>query len=738
MRGLTFARQHRALFGNPPIITTVAPAGVLNHQDNIIGLQGGFWIEGTLALATKLLPDTRAVYVIDGVRNGTGDMEAEVRRQWKARYSNLTLVYLRNLDLRDVVSRLAAIPRHSVVLLVRQTKRTLSQDVDRFEGLQQVLRASPVPVFTQIEDFIGHGVVGGYVWRFATDARRMAEMATLIAGGASPQDVPLGRNTYDTMLDWQQLQRWGIPDSRIPSGSIVLSRPKSFFDSYGGYVGGGLAVFAAQTALIIGLLAQRARRRRAEEESRTHAARYRSVVDAQSELICRFLPDTTLTFVNDSYCRFWSKTREELLGRPFIELIPVAARATVMERIQNLTQGTESNEHPVSLPDGSEGWQHWLNSAILDQHGRVVEYQGVGRDISDRKRAELALRTAEERNSAILRAIPDLMFVLRRDGTYVDYHARDPGTLFMPPHEFLGRTVRELMPRDLAETMMNALERAFDTREPVVIEYELEVGETRYYEARIVPAANDQVLTIVRDVTEARRARDLNRTLAGRLIVSQEEERQRIARELHDDLSHKIALLNIEVDRLAHQLPRSDHQTRLRQISAQVSDIANDLHNLSYELHPARLRTLGLLESLRVMCNEFSHQRHIHVVFTSTEATVPHEVGPPISLCLYRIAQEALHNIARHSGAHQAYVHISYEDHDICLQIADSGVGFEPHANRHAGLGLVSMRERVGVLNGTLVIQSAPGRGTRVVARIPLVQPQSQPQPHTDTVSRSA
>jgi signal transduction histidine kinase len=332
-----------------------------------------------------------------------------------------------------------------------------------------------------------------------------------------------------------------------------------------------------------------------------------------------------------------------------------------------------------------------------------------------------------------------MMFVLRRDGTYVDYHARDPSQLILPPDRFVGRKIREVMPPDLAEIMMKALVEALDTREPVVVEYELPMGgETRHYEARLVPTDNDQVLCIVRDVSEARRARELNRTLAGRLIVSQEEERQRIARELHDDLSHKIALLNIEVDRLAHQLPRSDHQTRLRQISAQVSDIANDLHNLSYELHPARLRTLGLLESLRVMCNEFSHQRHIHVVFTSTEATVPHEVGPAISLCLYRIAQEALHNIARHSGAHQAYVHISYEDHDICLQIADSGVGFEPHANRHAGLGLVSMRERVGVLNGTLVIQSAPGRGTRVVARIPLVQPQSQPQPHTDTVSRSA
>jgi PAS domain S-box-containing protein len=737
LRPLTFARQHRRLFGNPPIVATMAPAGLLNGTENIIGLQAGPWIDETLALAMTLLPDTRAVYIIDGIHNNTGEVEREVRQQWAARHRDLTLVYLRDRTLADLAARLGAIPPNAIVLLIRQTIGTEGQSVDPFEALTAVLRASPVPVFTHVQEFLGHGVLGGYIRRFDTDGRRVADMARRITSGANPRDIPSGRSTYELMLDWQQLQRWGIPESRVPREGQLLFRPRSFLDSYGAYVAGGAAVFTAQFALIIGLLAQRTRRRRAEEESRTHAARYRSVVDAQSDLICRFLPDTTLTFVNDSYCRYWKKTRDELLGRPFLEFIPPEERAAVMDRIQRLQHGSDSHEHAVYLPDGTQGWHHWINSAILDRQGRVVEYQGVGRDVTDRKRAEAALRMAEDRNSAILRAIPDLMFVLRRDGTYVDYHARDPSELFLPPDQFLGRTVREIMPPDLAETMMNALERTFDTREPVVVEYELRMGETRHFEARLVPADNDQVLSIVRDVTEARRARELNRTLAGRLIVSQEEERQRIARELHDDLSHKIALLNIDVDRLAHQLARSEHHTRLRHISAQVSDIANDLHDLSYELHPARLRTLGLLESLRVLCSEFSHQRHIDVVFTSSDPALPHGVDPAIALCLYRIAQEALHNIARHSGARHAYVHVSHEGNDMCLQIADSGVGFEPHATRHAGLGLVSMRERVGVLNGTLIIHSVPGRGTRIVARVPLRQEQHQ-QRTPDSVSRTA
>jgi len=740
LSSLSFARRHRELFGNPPIVATVSTPGQLDPKDNVVGLQGGFWVSDTMSLAKTLLPETRTVYVIDGTNDNDSDIEDTVRRQVRERHSDFTLVYLRNLTMTDLVARLKDIPPHSMVVFIRQSEGTTPSSMDDTEGLAQVLRASPVPVFTRAEDFVGRGVIGGRIWRFETDARRVATMARRLATGASARDLPIGRNTYETVLDWQQLQRWGIPESRIPAGSLVLFRPKSFMDQYGGYVAGGIAVFIAQLTLIVGLLAQRARRRRAEHDARTHATRYQSVVDAQSDMICRFLPDTTLTFVNNAYCRFWNKSHEDMLGHPFIEMIPEVARPAVIDRIRTLGPGSDSQDHPVCLPDGTEGWHRWIHSAIVDQHGRVIEYQGVGRDITEQKRAENALRSAEQRNSAILRAIPDLMFVLRRDGTYVDYHARDPSVIFVPPEQFLGRTVRDIFSPDLAETVMEAIERCCVTGEPVVIEFELNVGYLRYNEARLVPLPNDQVLSIVRDLTDARRAHDLNRALAGRLIVSQEEERQRIARELHDDLSQKIAVLNIDVDRLSHQLQNTEHRSRLRNISAQVTEVAEHLHDLSYELHPARLQTLGLLESLRVMCCEFSHQRNIEVTFEANDGELPLAVDPTVSLCLYRITQEALHNVARHSRAAEALVRLSYDGSDICLEISDSGIGFEAHSSRHTGLGVVSMQERVSVLNGKLVIYTAPGRGTRIVARIPLRMPLQKaplPQHHASAVSES-
>ena len=234
-----------------------------------------------------------------------------------------------------------------------------------------------------------------------------------------------------------------------------------------------------------------------------------------------------------------------------------------------------------------------------------------------RRRAE-APSAFGERNSAILRALPDLMFVLDRNGKYVDFHAREPKLLFVSPDAFLGRTIQDVMPATLSDTFTQALERARTSDEPVVVDYELPMGdEIRYFEARLVRADDGRVVSIVRDVTEQQRALELNRALVGRLIVSQEEERQRIARELHDDVSQKIALLNLEVDQMAQEMSAYRERTRLQHLSSQVSEIAGDLSDLSHKLHPSRLQTLGLIESVRLLCQRdlkaASRQHHVQL-----------------------------------------------------------------------------------------------------------------------------
>jgi signal transduction histidine kinase len=200
--------------------------------------------------------------------------------------------------------------------------------------------------------------------------------------------------------------------------------------------------------------------------------------------------------------------------------------------------------------------------------------------------------------------------------------------------------------------------------------------------------------------------------------VRQEVERQRIARELHDDIGQGIALLKVEIDGMATAVDSEQTRAHLRRLSARVGEIASDVHDVSYELHPSKLRAIGLVCALESLCRDTSVQRDLRVNFK--QRAIPASVDADVSLCLYRIAQESLHNIVRHSHAREARVTLTSDAGQIELQIADSGIGFDPRHLAHSGLGLHSMRERVAILNGELHIDAAPGRGTQITVRIPL------------------
>jgi PAS domain S-box-containing protein len=269
---------------------------------------------------------------------------------------------------------------------------------------------------------------------------------------------------------------------------------------------------------------------------------------------------------------------------------------------------------------------------------------------------------------------------------------------------------------------------AFDQREPFRIEHRLRRrdGEYRWLFDQGVPrfdvdgAFAGYIVSAI-DVTERKRSEELIHDLAGRLIVRQEVERQRIARELHDDIGQGIALLKVDIDLMATGVDSEQTRAQLSKLSSRVGEIASDVHDVSYELHPSRLRAIGLVSALQSLCRDTWVQRSVRVTFT--QGVVPPSVDADVSLCLYRIAQESLHNVVRHSQAQDAHVTISCDDGFVSLRIADSGVGFDPRHVAHAGLGLHSMRERVAILNGHLSIDAAQGSGTQIMVRIPLGPP---------------
>ena len=183
--------------------------------------------------------------------------------------------------------------------------------------------------------------------------------------------------------------------------------------------------------------------------------------------------------------------------------------------------------------------------------------------------------------------------------------------------------------------------------------------------------------------------------------------------------SQKLALLSIEVDLMRQSV--GDYVPAAHGISERVASIASDVHSISHRLHPFKLEALGLVEAIRALCADVSKQYGLSVEFVTDD--VPERLAPDLSLCLFRIAQEGLHNVVKHSGATGAWLHLSATATELSLQIADCGNGFVPAEHARTGLGLISMRERINFVGGRLAIRSLPGFGTRIGVRVPLTIP---------------
>jgi PAS domain S-box-containing protein len=224
---------------------------------------------------------------------------------------------------------------------------------------------------------------------------------------------------------------------------------------------------------------------------------------------------------------------------------------------------------------------------------------------------------------------------------------------------------------------------------------------------------------VLRDISERKLAENELRNLNQRLVRAHEEERALLARELHDDVTQRLAVLAIDVGRIELAARSGAQAEALKAIREGLARLSEDIHTLAYQLHPAILEELGLAEALRTEC-ERAGQRS-RVALSVEIDPLPAVVDRDAALCLFRVAQEALNNTIRHAGARNASVVLRQTDDGLTLAVRDDGAGFDPALAREGGsIGLASMRERVRLVNGTLDIESAPGRGTVIVAWVPM------------------
>ena len=602
-----FIQRHRQdLFPSTPVIFAALDAraikdATLTANDTMVPVSTDqrAMIENIL----RTLPGTTTIAVVTGDAPIERFWVKELRQVVQPFENRIDFIFLNELSFGDILMRVAALPPRSAIYygdLVVDAQGIPHRQEEVLARLHAVAKA---PIFGQYDYQLGGGIVGGPLLSVQALSRKTAEVAAQILAGASPGDIKTpAQKLGEPEFDWRELQRWGVAEANLPPNSTVRFREPTLWEQYRWYILAAAGFSGLQGILIVGLLLNRLRLRRAHDRLRT-SEEGMSLAAIAAKL------------------RFW------------VWDIP-------------------RDEVRASASDWSSGNWYSAQPVHFDQFIDIVHSD-------DRTSLRKAVRGA-----------------LEGDGQYeTEYRVMSPDS-----------TVRWIAARGRIE---------FDPN-----------GKPR------------QLRAISIDITERRRAEDEARDLNGRLITAHEDERARLARALHDDVTQRLALLAIDAGQKEKGLGDTIAGKAMRSIRYDLVQLSEDVHALSYALHPAILEDLGLIEALKAECARFGAIEGIPTSLRATDGV--DEPTKALSLCLYRVAQEALRNVARHSSASSVEVELRAAGGGIELAVQDNGVGFDP--NRKQGrpsLGLAGMRQRLSLVDGELLIDSAPGCGTSIVARAP-------------------
>jgi signal transduction histidine kinase len=488
------SRNRSVLFrGTPAVFYSHIPPS--SHVANSTGLINPLHFNRSLDLALALQPDLKRVYVVSGAGALDRRNESQAKAEFLPFEGRVEFTYFSGLVMQDLEKRLRTVPPHSAVFYVVVSQDGAGEHFQVMSSLSRVASAANAPTYSWADAAVDSGIVGGSRRDQLAQTKAIASLALRVLRGEQAEDIPISSpNTDVDQVDWRQLRRWGLDESRLPAGTRVLFREPSVWDQYQRYIIGAVILMLAQTALIAGLFVQRAKRQRVERELRSG--------------------------------------ERELRG-----------------------------------------------------------------------------------SQAMLR---------------VSY--------------------------------------------------------------------------------------DRIRHLSRRLLGEQEAERARIARELHDDINQQLAILSIDLDRLRSDQLQMHSAKRLSRALETVQGISTSVRELSHRLHPSKLQLIGLVAAIDNLRRDLSPP-HLQIAFG--HHNVPAEIDQNIALCVFRVAQEALVNAVKHGDAGHIWVDLTGGPFSVALTITDDGKGFDVNGPPSTGLGLISMRERVGSVGGVLEIHATPGAGTRLRVTVP-------------------
>jgi len=780
---LEFLLKYRDnLFTQTPIVFAAIKRPATNEGSGtgLTGIVLGGGYKRTLDLALRLHPGTKQVFIISGTLNHDKKYETLCREELKGLDSGISINYFTDFSVEELIFKTKRLPERSLVLYIwQQSQNEQGQLLESQDVLNAIAPSTTAPIYGVASWQVGRGVVGGYLRSFEHDATRMGEIALRIANGARAQDIPMESAETEPVFDWGELKRWGLKESALPPSSIVLNKPLSVWEVYKRYIIASIFLLLLQAMIIAGLLWQRAKRRKSEQDLiwrsqfeslishfsstfinlreeevnvniRQNMARLGDFLDLDRISLFEFSPDGRQMEVIFSWNRAGVGAPPRIVGTDDLRWWRtqlLRGEVSLASDLNDLPEEALAEKEyfrqlgilsAASIPLKMAGE---VNGAISFVSTRrriswkpdvVSQLQVVGEILwsaLQRKRAVAILRESEERFRLVANTAPVLIWMSGPDKlcNYTNQSWLD----------FTGRTLEAELgngwlegvhPEDL-KNCLEVYTRAFDLRESFKMQYRMRRhdGEYRWLLDIGVPRLNPDGLFVgyigsCLDVTDGKLAEEALSGVGRRLIEAHEEERTWLARELHDDINQRIALLVIQLEHWAQHPPSSgvDVTDHIRPVLEQLSDLGKDIQALSHRLHSSKLEYLGIAVAANGFCKELSEQQKVEIDFS--HAGVPRSVPKEISLCLFRVLQEALQNGVKHSGERHFSVELHGTSREIQLTVSDSGVGFDQQdaITRH-GLGLISMRERMQLVGGEFSIKSKRGAGTTIRARVPFI-----------------
>lgn len=520
---------------------------------NTTGVWTKLAVAHTWSLAHTLQPDARQVVVIAGSSIPEKAMLERARVVLRSYENYAKFTYLTNVTMAELKENVASFSKDDVIIFLTFNIDRENNGYTSLEVLNAIAPLSQAPIYGVSETQLGSGIVGGSLVDFQEIGVRLSKLMLRVLAGEKAENISSENVPNVQKFDWRQLRRFGIDERNLPANSIVQFREPTFWESYKWYIIGVVAALIVQSLLIAWLLFLRARRRQAEvENARLHRlteAEHQRLGDIVSNVPgivweIRSDPGTEqpkATFISDRLQEMLGYTPEEWLRQPpdfgFQIMLEEDQEKVKRDGEAVFSSGKDGfSEFRWTAKDGRTVWVESYLSPILEADGRVAGVRGVTLDVSGRKQTEESLRRTEERNTAIVSAIPDLIFVQNADGVYLDCHAKNAADMLMP-EEIWGKNMRDVLPPRLASDFFQSFQLASQDPGPQILEYKLDLNnQCKWFEARTV-RTGENFLSVIRDITKRK-------------------ESERALQQAHDELSRLKNQLEAENIYLQEELQK--------------------------------------------------------------------------------------------------------------------------------------------------------------------------------------